>query len=222
MNLWEDRPVILLGSGGHAKVVLDLLLDMHFSVQGITTFDPVVLRAASWRGIPVLGDDEALTYYPPEKYVLANGVGSVGIPTLRMQVYQNMKAKGYYFPPLIDSSAIVKGSAIIGDGAQIHAGAIVQTDSVVGENVVINTRAVVEHECRIGSHSHVATGAILCGQVTLGSCVHVGAGATIRQCTTIVGNVCIGAGAVVASAIDMPGIYCGVPARKNGEKHGQI
>lgn len=222
MNLWEDRPVILLGSGGHAKVVLDLLLDMRFSVQGITTFDPVVLRAASWCGIPVLGDDEALAYYPPEKYVLANGVGSVGIPTLRMQVYQNMKEKGYYFPPLIDSSAIVKGSAIIGDGAQIHAGALVQTDSVVGENVVINTRAVVEHECMIGSHSHVATGAILCGQVTLGACVHIGAGATVRQCTTVGENVCVGAGAVVTAAIDASGTYYGVPARKNGEFYEQV
>ena len=222
MNPWENSPIILLGSGGHAKVVLDLLLEAHFTVQGITTSDPIVLRESAWRGIPVLGDDEVLAYYPPEKYALANGIGSVEIPTVRMQVYQNMKEKGYSFPPLIAPCAIVKASAVIGEGAQIHAGAIVQTDSVVGENAVVNTRAVVEHECIIGKHDHVATGAILCGQVTLGSCVHVGAGATIRQCITIAGNVCIGAGAVVTCAIDTPGIYCGVPARKNGEKYEQI
>lgn len=222
MNPLKDMPVILLGSGGHAKVVLDLLLETGFTVRGITTSDPAVLRASSWRGIPVLGDDEVLASYPPESYVLASGIGSVGIPTMRMQIYRHMKAKGYFFPPLIARSAIVKTSAVIGEGAQIHAGAIVQTDSVLGENVIINTRVVVEHECVIGQHSHVATGAILCGQVTLGSCVHVGAGATIRQCTTIGENVCIGAGSVVTSAIDAPGIYYGVPARKNGEFHEQV
>lgn len=222
MNPLKDMPVILLGSGGHAKVVLDLLLENGFTVCGMTTADPVVLRESVWRGIPVLGDDDALASYPPETYALASGIGSVGIPTMRMQIYQRMKAKGYFFPPLIARSAIVKTSAVIGEGAQIHAGAVVQTDAVVGENAVVNTRAVIEHECVIGPHSHVATGAILCGQVTLGSCVHVGAGATIRQCTTIGENVCIGAGSVVTSAIDAPGIYYGVPARKNGELHEQV
>ena len=222
MNPSKDMPVILLGSGGHAKVVLDLLLETGFTVRGITTSDSAVLRASLWCGIPVLGDDEVLASYPPETYALANGVGSVEIPTLRMQVYQNMKAKGYFFPPLIARSAIVKTSAVIGEGAQIHAGAVVQTDAVVGENAVVNTRAVVEHECVIGPHSHVATGAILCGQVTLGACVHVGAGATVRQCTTIGENVCVGAGAVVTAAIDASGIYYGVPARKNGELHEQV
>ena len=217
MNPLKDMPVILLGSGGHAKVVLDLLLENGFTVCGMTTADPVVLRESVWRGIPVLGDDDALASYPPETYALASGIGSVGIPTMRMQIYRHMKAKGYFFPPLIARSAIVKTSAVIGEGAQIHAGAVVQTDAVVGENAVVNTRAIVEHECVIGPHSHVATGAILCGQVTLGACVHVGAGATRRQCTTIGENVCIGAGSVVTSAIDAPGIYYGVPARKNGE-----
>ena len=222
MNPLKDMPVILLGSGGHAKVVLDLLLENGFTVCGMTTADPVVLRESVWRGIPVLGDDDALASYPPETYALASGIGSVGIPTMRMQIYQRMKAKGYFFPPLIARSAIVKTSAVIGEGAQIHAGAIVQTDSVLGENVIINTRAVVEHECVIGPHSHVATGAILCGQVTLGACVHIGAGATVRQCTTIGENVCVGAGAVVTAAIDASGTYYGVPARKNGEFYEQV
>lgn len=222
MNPSKDMPVILLGSGGHAKVVLDLLLETGFTVRGITTSDPAVLRASLWRGIPVLGDDEVLASYPPETYALANGIGSARIPTVRMQIYQRMKAKGYFFPPLIARSAIVKSSAVIGEGAQIHAGAVVQTDAVVGENAVVNTRAVVEHECVIGLHSHVATGAILCGQVTLGACVHIGAGATVRQCTTIGENVCVGAGAVVTAAIDASGIYYGVPARKNGELHEQV
>ena len=222
MNPSKDMPVILLGSGGHAKVVLDLLLENGFTVCGMTTADPVVLRESVWRGIPILGDDEVLASYPPESYVLASGIGSVGIPTMRMQIYRHMKAKGYFFPPLIARSAIVKTSAVIGEGAQIHAGAVVQTDAVVGENAVVNTRAVIEHECVIGQHSHVATGAILCGQVTLGSCVHVGAGATVRQCTTIGENVCVGAGAVVTAAIDASGTYYGVPARKNGEFHEQV
>lgn len=222
MNPSKDMPVILLGSGGHARVVLDLLLETGFSVRGITTSDPAVLRTSRWHGIPVLGDDEVLASYSTETYALANGIGSAGIPTVRMQIYQRMKAKGYSFPPLIARSAIVKASAVIGEGAQIHAGAIVQTDAVVGENAVVNTRAVVEHECVIGQHSHVATGAILCGQVTLGACVHIGAGATVRQCTTIGENVCVGAGAVVTAAIDVSGIYYGVPARKNGEFHEQV
>ena len=52
MNPLKDMPVILLGSGGHAKVVLDLLLENGFTVCGMTTADLLCFGNLFGAGFP--------------------------------------------------------------------------------------------------------------------------------------------------------------------------
>ena len=56
-------PVIVLGAGGHAKVLIDALLKQSIQLLGITDPDPA-LTNATILGIPLLGDDDAVLLPP--------------------------------------------------------------------------------------------------------------------------------------------------------------
>ncbi|ANJ67135.1 hypothetical protein A9404_06815 [Halothiobacillus diazotrophicus] len=187
-----NRPVVLLGYGGHARVVLDTLRALGAEVAGILAPDlPVGDR---WEGIPVLGDDDWTRRPEAIQYHYSLGVGMLPQrPHLRQRLFSLLRERQLRMPPLVHPSAVLAPDVVLGEGTQVMAGVIVQPGSVIGENVLLNTRATVDHHCRIDAHVHVGPGAILCGEVQLGERVFVGAGATLIQ------GIDIGAGAQVAA-----------------------
>lgn len=193
--------VILLGAGGHAKVVHELLLANKIPVIGVICPQLALTKVALWRGLKVLGGDEALSEFLPTDVRLVNGVGMMPFKHAHFELYSKAHSAGFIFENLIHPSAHVSPSAQIGQGVQIMAGAVIQADTILADNIIINTRAVVEHDCNIMSHSHIATGAVLCGQVQLAQRVFVGAGATIIQGVYVGYRAVIGAGTVVVKEV---------------------
>lgn len=193
--------VILLGAGGHAKVVLDMLLLSNLTIIGVICPQLATKKVSLWRGLKVLGGDEALKKFHPEQVYLVNGVGMMPSARTHFELFVNARTAGFSFLNLIHPSALVSRSVQIGQGVQIMAGAVIQADTILADNIIINTRAVVEHDCEIMSHSHVATGAVLCGQVQLAERVFVGAGATIIQGVNVGNRAVIGAGTVVVKDV---------------------
>ncbi len=205
-------PVIVIGSGGHAKVVIDALLCAGRQVIGRTDRD-LARGGMDIQGVPFLGDDAALAAYDPATVELANGIGSTGDPTRRIAVFDTFRARGFRFARVIHPSAIVAADVEIGEGAQIMAGVIVQPGCCIGANIIFNTGARIDHDCDIGEHVHVAPGAVLCGEVTVGARSHIGAGAVVIQ-TVRVGEDClIAAGCAVTSNLTGHARVAGVPAR---------
>lgn len=209
MNL----PLIVLGAGGHAKVLVDALLGAGQPVHGLTDTDPAKTGSAVL-GVPVLGGDKEVLAFAPEEVRLVNGIGSVRVSVLRHQLYENFKNMGYFFERVVHASAIVASDVVLDEGAQIMAGVVLQTGCHIGENVIINTRAAVDHDCVIGSHAHVSPGAILCGNVEVGEGSHIGAGATVIQGVRIGCNCTVAAGAVVIRDIPDGLTVAGLPAKE--------
>jgi len=203
------QPLILVGSGGHARILLSTLLLLGGRVLGFV--DPDKTRT-ELLGVPYLGGDDALSD-DPGQVVLVNGLGSVASIENRLRVYESFRRRGYRFASVIHPGAIVAPEAELADGVQIMAGAIVQTGCVVEENCIINTGARVDHDCVIHAHAHVAPGAVLCGNVHVGSRSHVGAGATVIQAVHIGSDAIVGAGAVVLSDVPECCTVVGIPAR---------
>lgn len=169
------KPVILLGAGGHARVLLDTLRLRKIKVLGL-----------------VENDEEAFKH-SPSKVLLVNGVGSVRADARREAIFNRFKERGYSFLTVVHPSAVVAKDAELGEGAQVMAGAVIQTGSVIGKNSIVNTRASVDHDARIGAHVHLAPGAVLSGEVTVGDNSHLGTGAVV------VNGIKIGAGVFVAA-----------------------
>lgn len=193
----DNRPLILLGAGGHARVVTALLRAADYPLIGVC--DPALVSSgvSHWEGLDVLGSDEALERFAPDRVALVMGLGQLAVGILRKQLYVLWRKRGYQFPALVHPTAWVAPGVELGEGVQVMAGAIIQPGCVIGENSIINTQACVDHDCRIGSHVHVAPGSTLCGAVTVHADVFIGAGATVIQ------GVHIGEGAVVGAGVTL-------------------
>ena len=168
-------------------------------------------------GCLVCSDVDLLKDFSSDQINLALGVGSVspvGSDHLRRRIVARLIQSGYEFPPVTHSSAWVADTAVIGRGAQIHAGAIVQPGTVIGDFAIVNTGATVDHGCQLGEFVHLAPGVTVSGDVEVGEGSHVGTGASVIQGVQIGRQVMVAAGAVVVSDIEDHAVVRGVPARQ--------
>lgn len=190
--------IVILGTGGHAKVLAEALramekTDIHFAGPE---------------------DEATLLATDPGTVLLVNGVGSIGDSSKRRVLHERFRNAGFRFFTVIHPSAIVAADAEISEGAQVMAGAILQPGVHVGANAIINTGAIVDHDGIISAHAHVATGARLAGAVTVGTGAHIGAGAIVIQGIDIGANAIVGAGAVVVGSVSTGTVVVGVPAKQ--------
>lgn len=205
-------PVIVLGAGGHAKVLINTLRLCSEEILGVTDADAALI-GKDILGVPIIGTDDILKNYSTKKVQLVNGLGSVGLPLPRRKIFDECKKLGFVFAVVIHPSAVIAVDVKIGEGTQVMAGAVLQPDVCLGDNVIINTRVAVDHDCSIGSHSHIAPGVTISGGVKVGDGAHVGTGASIVQGVNIGSDTLIGAGSVVLKDIPSGVKAHGCPAR---------
>jgi UDP-perosamine 4-acetyltransferase len=192
-------PVILLGAGGHAKVVLDLLQALDRQVLGVCDPGLADQGIQQWRGLPVLGNDEAIEQHDPNSIALANGTGSLPGNHLRRRLHAQFTRQGYHFTTLVHPSATLGSGVELGQDVQVMAGVIVQADTRIGDDVILNTGACIDHDGVIGNHVHIAPGAVLSGDVRVADGCHIGPGAVIIQGVRLGQGAVIGAGTTVLS-----------------------
>lgn len=197
----NKKPCIVIGGGGHAKVLIEALAAAKIKVLGFTDNVSKTITIGNIK-IPYLGSDEVLERYSPKKVYLVNGVGSVGRPRQRIEVYKKLKRAGYTFFTVIHPRAIIASGVELGEGVQVMAGVVLQTGVTVGENSILNTRSSIDHDCVIGAHAHVAPGAVLCGDVCVAEESHIGAGAVIIQGIKIGSQVLVRAQSLVTADIE--------------------
>ncbi|MDM7322982.1 MAG: acetyltransferase [Gammaproteobacteria bacterium] len=187
-----NKSIVILGHGGHARVVLDVLRCLGWPVAGFLT--PDLAAGTDWLGLPVLGDDTWLQSKKAGDHAYVLGLGLLPHrPTLRAALYHRVRDLGLDTPALIHPSAILARDVHTESGVQIMAGAVIQPGSMIGEDALLNTGCRVDHDCQIGAHAHLAPGAILCGGVRVGEGAFIGAGAVLLP------GVQIGEGAQVAA-----------------------
>ena len=193
------NPVIVVGGGGHASVLLDELSISGHKVLGIV--DPHLSVGTKVLYSKVLGNDEYLVQYSSTQIQLVNGIGARPGSKVRQAVVEELEGKGYRFCSVVSSRATVSDTSRIGKGAQILAGAVIQTNVQVGEHVVVNTGANIDHDCILADNVWISPGAVLCGNVTVESGVYVGAGAVVIQSVTLGTGSIISAGSVVTKSV---------------------
>ena len=208
----ENRPVVIIGAGGHARVLISTLKALRREIVGVLHPDETMI-GQSIDGIPVIGNDDKIREYVPDAVELVNGIGSVSSTKKRHNIYKAFKKDGYSFATIVHPAAIIADNVKRGDGAQIMADAVLQTGCSIGCNAIINIGAIIDHDCIIGDHVHISPGAVLSGGVKIGAATHVGAGATIIQGIEIGESSIIGAGAVVIRDVPAGKKVIGSPAK---------
>lgn len=195
-----EKKIILYGGGGHAKVVMECVTDRDNQLMGFVDDDPKA----------TLFDVEHLGAYQAALTPGANLVIAIGNNKIRKKVSTKII---HLFTNAIHPSALISGSAKVGEGCMIFHKAIVQASTIVGNHVILNTAAQIDHDGRIGDFVHVGPCAVLCGNVIVGEGSLIGAGAVILPGVRI-GEWCtIGAGSVVTKDIPDGALVLGAPAR---------
>jgi sugar O-acyltransferase (sialic acid O-acetyltransferase NeuD family) len=206
-------PIIILGAGGHSKVLIDALRLQSVEIQGIVDVDPNK-KGLELMGVPIIGSEEAILKFAPQKIRLVNGVGSVRVSLSRRQLFEKFKINGYKFQNVIHPSSIIANQVNLSEGVQVMAGVIIQAGCQIGINTIINTGSLVDHDCQIGNHAHISPGVVLSGRVVIGENSHIGSGATIIQGVRVGANSLVAAGTVVIRDVLSDVTVAGVPARE--------
>ncbi|MDE6321789.1 MAG: acetyltransferase [Muribaculaceae bacterium] len=205
-----NRPLILLGGGGHCKSVIEICRQLNRHVMGI--LDPIYPQAEPVLGVPVIGNDDDISKYVDHCDFIIT-VGAIENPTTRISLFNRILTHNGRFTTLIAPSATVASSATIGEGSVVLSGACVNADAQIGRNVIINTLSAVEHDSVVEDHCHISTGAMVNGDCHIGRATFIGSNATTINGITVGANVIIGAGSTVITNIYTPGVYVGSPAR---------
>jgi sugar O-acyltransferase (sialic acid O-acetyltransferase NeuD family) len=197
------KKLILLGAGGHAKVVLDTAL-LLFPEWEIECRDDDLQK----KGGQILSLSIQVPIGKPEGQVHV----AIGNNRARMRYGEEALQTGVMFYTLVHPRAVVAQTAHIDAGSFIAAGAILGPDTRIGKGCIINHGAIVDHDSVISDYCHIAPNATLGGGVIVGREVLIGAGATILPKIRIGDGAVIAAGAVVTKAVQAGTTVLGVPA----------
>jgi UDP-perosamine 4-acetyltransferase len=205
----KQHPVIILGAGGHAKVIIDLLrAGGCYTIAGLLDPDP---SPRSVLGVPVIGSDSALAKIRQEGVVHA--FIAVGENSLRSALAQDVIRGGFVLINAVSPNAVLAPSVRLGSGVAIMPGAVINADSVVSDLAIVNTAASIDHDGDIGYCSHIAPGCAIAGNVSVGRLAFLGVGVSVIPGVSIGERAIIGSGACVVRDIPPGARARGVPAR---------
>ncbi|OWR27590.1 acetyltransferase [Saccharibacillus sp. O23] len=200
---------ILFGSGGHAKVVIDILQAMGTRVIG---FMDDYREEDHWRGIPNLGNlkqaNEIILNYPQANFLVA-----IGDNEIRQHIARLLERSGAKFHTAVHPSASIGSDVTIGAGSVLMPGTIVNADSRIGEHCIVNTGGTVDHDCSLGNFVHLSPGVHLAGNVEIDDLSHIGTGASAIPGIRIGSRTIVGAGAVVIRSLPNRVTAVGCPAK---------
>ena len=206
----DGRRVIVIGGGGHAGVVVDVLsaAGIH-RVFGVTDADSS-RRGTLVAGAPVLGDDRVLDELSPTDYVV---IMAVGDNRARANLFDAFARRGFDIITAIHPSATLGSDVGLGRGVVVAPQCAVNHGSRIGDNVILNTSASIDHDCLIADHVHVGPGCRLAGRVQVGEGAQISLGAVVVPDVTIGAWSVVGAGSVVLQDVPPETLVAGVPAR---------
>lgn len=207
--------LVIVGSGGFAREVLQVALDLNdeqprWNVLGFVD-DNAATHGASVHDLPVLGDAGWLAGRSG-----VHAVFGIGSPTVRRRVAARLP--GAAFATLVHPLAWLGRRVVLGPGTVVCAGTLLTTDIVVGEHGVLNLHCTVGHDARLGDFVTLAPGVHVSGAVEIGDGCDVGTGSALIQGVRVGAWTVVGAGSVVVRDLAANVTAVGAPARAIKER----
>lgn len=202
------KNVVIIGAGGHAKVIADIIVKSNDNVIGFLDDDLTIQGDTIYLDKKVLGTTTDIEKYNDAYFII--GIGN-NITRRNISLkYPNLNWYTAVYP-----STILANDVEIGEGTAIMPGVIINPGTKIGSHCIVNTGATIDHDNIIGDYVHISPGVHLAGTVTIGEGTWLCIGSTIINNIEIGKNNIIGAGAVVIKDLnDNNSTFVGVPARK--------
>jgi sugar O-acyltransferase (sialic acid O-acetyltransferase NeuD family) len=203
--------LLLIGAGGHGRVVADAaLLQGRWEQVHATDDDASRCHGELLPGVPMTA--EMLSRITSQASPVQGVHVSIGANAARERV-AGLHGHGR-LASVRHPDATVSARATLDAGCFVAARAVIAPGAHVGIGAIINHAAVLDHDAVAGDFSHVAPGAVMGGGARIGARVLLGAGAVVLPGVSIANDIVIGAGCVVTHSLRDAGTYLGVPARR--------
>lgn len=207
------KKVVIIGSGGHAKVVIDIILQRQkklnddIFIEGILDDSFIEGEEKKLFRIPVIGKIDKIKELSEDIYYVI----AIGNNEIRKKISEQYRDVKYI--TLIHPNSVIAEEVQIDKGTVIMAGTIINAYTKIGKHCIINTGSIIEHDNNLSDYVHISPNVTLCGGVKVGELTWIGAGATVIQGIEIKSSVMIGAGAVVIKDINQDLTCIGNPAK---------
>ncbi len=204
--------LVVLGGGGHGKVVADAAAACGLWQSIVFADDryPALQVVEVWAVAGRL--DDAVQWLASEtQFVVA-----LGDNLIRLDWTRRLSLAGCAMATVVHPRAVVSPFASVGAGSVVLAGSVVNPGARIGEAAIVNTGATVDHDCEIGDAVHLSPGVHLGGNVRIGPRTWLGVGSSVRNGVTIGADVMVGVGAAVVKNTADSETVMGVPARARG------
>ena len=134
------KKVIIIGAGGHAKVIADIVFCAGDELVGFLDDDDDKQGSLVFKEYKVLGKVS-----DAEKYKDCYFVVAIGVNHMRAKIAGSLNVKYY---TAIHPRATIADTVKIGVGSVVMAGTVINVDTVIGEHCIINTGVTVDHDWR--------------------------------------------------------------------------
>lgn len=208
------RPLIILGAGGSACDVLDILEAMtaQSATWTMTGFlDDVRAPGSEHLGYKVLGRLSDAAKFPDCCFV--NAIGSGKTYRQRPVIIAATGLTEQQYVTLVHPTTCISRRMRLGRGVCVNAGVSVGGGVTIGDHVWLGPGVIVGHDTVIEDYAVVGPGAVISGFVRVGVASYIGAGACIREYLSIGGQALVGMGAVVVRDVEPGETVVGNPAR---------
>ena len=206
-----NKPLILVGGGGHCKSVIEAAESAGYSILGVLDMPEGVGKTIL--STKVIGTDDDIPSYVDEAEFIIT-VGFIKNPAARIKLYNRIKEAGGKLATVIASTAHVSKYAEIGEGTVVLHQAFVNAGAKVGCNVILNNFANIEHDAEIGDQCHISTGVMINGEAKIGERTFIGSQSVVNQCINVSPDTIVASGSVVHKDLKEPGIYAGNPIKR--------
>lgn len=204
------KNIIIIGAGGHASVVIDIIESMkkngnEINIIGLIDDNETITE---FMGYPILGKVKNTSVYinNDTEFIIA-----IGNNETRRKVAMELKDLKYF--TAIHPTSIIGTNVFIEEGTVVMPRAVINANSVIGKHSIINSGAIVEHDNKIGNFTHISPGAVLAGGVKVGDSTQIGANSVVIQCVNIGSRSIVGAGSTVIRDIESNITVVGIPAK---------
>ena len=201
------KNVVIIGAGGHAKVIADIVLLCGDNLLGFLDNNEEKQNSVVYKERKVIGKISDAEKYKETYFIVA-----IGDNHIRGKIAKEHQGLNWY--TAIHPNTTIADTVKIGDGTAIMAGVVINADSEIGNHCIVNTSSSIDHDNIIDDYVHISPGAHLAGKVFVGQYSWICTGATIINNINIRDNIIVGAGATVIKNINEQGTYVDTPAKR--------